>query len=117
MGLIASEEIFWIDPYSGYPNIFIRWLSWQPCLVTTLSHGNPVSWAININPGYKVDFLQQQEEEEEERKELNDLGLQIFANVLLPTASPQISRCGLQREILGIICVYKPCSQKIHLIL
>jgi hypothetical protein len=42
--------------------------------LATLSRGNPVSRAININPGYKVDFLPQQEEEEE-RKELNDLGL------------------------------------------
>jgi hypothetical protein len=65
--------------------------------VTTLSRGNPVSWAININPGYKVDFLQQQEEEEEEeegRKELNDLGLQIFANVLFADRQPADLRCG-----------------------
>jgi hypothetical protein len=66
------EELFWIDPYPVHPNIFIRWLSWQPCLLTSLL---PVSRAININPGYKVDFLPQQEEEEEERKELNNLCL------------------------------------------
>jgi hypothetical protein len=56
--------LLWIDPYPVHPNIFIR----QPCLVTSLFRVNPASRAININPGYKVGFLQPQEEEEEERK-------------------------------------------------
>jgi hypothetical protein len=81
--LVVKRYLLWIDPCPVHPDIFIR----QPCLVTSLSRGNPALRAININPGYKVGFLQPQEEEEEERKELNNLGLQlIFANVLLPTA-------------------------------
>jgi hypothetical protein len=81
---LLKRYLLWIDPYPVHPDIFIR----QPCLVTSLSRGNPASRAININPGYKVGFLQpQEEEEEEERKELNNLGLQlIFANMLLTTA-------------------------------
>jgi hypothetical protein len=63
-GLLMKRYLLWIDPYPVHPDIFIR----QPCLVTSLSRGNTASRAININPGYKVGFLQPQEEEEEERK-------------------------------------------------
>jgi hypothetical protein len=38
---------------------------------------------------------QQEEEEEEGRKELNDLGLQIFANVLFADRQPADLRCRL----------------------
>jgi hypothetical protein len=97
--VLMKRYLISIDPYPVHPDIFIR----QPCLGTSLSRGNPASRAININPGSTICTRSDScsHRKKKKKKELNSLGLQlIFANVLLPTASPQFLRCGFQRENL-----------------
>jgi hypothetical protein len=81
--------------------------------VATLSRGPLISTLATRSTS-----CQQQEEEEEEegRKELNDLGLQIFANVLFADRQPAIYAAVRQREILGIVYINHAVRKYINLV-